>query len=520
MKKMTKKLMSLLMTAAMVFSLGVTVFGANDALQPSTGTLTIHKYLMPDVSQAANPNNGYEAGTNNNPSVPSTATALSGISFDVYKITIPTTGDNAGKVPKDGDYTVDSMTAATKLTSNSIEYALGTKTTLTTGEDGSVKSGNLAQGYYLVIEQASTKVASPAAPFVVAVPMTNPAGTGWIQNVHVYPKNESISIEKSSDKTSVNVGETVSWTIKASVPTDIAAAKKYNVTDALDSALTYTADSVVVTGLASSTATSGTELTATTHYTAAVDTNNKLTVTFTQDGRKELAKYKFVKVDFKTTVNSKILDKTNKTVANKAKVDYTNRYDQDKEIESSEVKVHTGTIVINKTDANDGKGVNVVGAQFKIASSLENAQNGRYLKKKADGTIVDYDETGYDSANEWVETTVKGTTDNDPAKASFAGLKDYTESGSTKTYKHYWLVEVQAPTGYNLLSSPVEVEFSASATEANAYTVTTNVKNTTDFTLPKTGGIGTILFTVCGIVLIGFAVIMLIACRRKKEIIE
>ena len=56
------------------------------------------------------------------------------------------------------------------------------------------------------------------------------------------------------------------------------------------------------------------------------------------------------------------------------------------------------------------------------------------------------------------------------------------------------------------------------STVSTTYTVTQSIFNTTDFTLPKTGGIGTILFTVGGIVLVGAAVTVILTSHRKRVV--
>ena len=114
-------------------------------------------------------------------------------------------------------------------------------------------------------------------------------------------------------------------------------------------------------------------------------------------------------------------------------------------------------------------------------------------------------------------STVRYLKNGGKAVAAFEGLKDYTD-GEQKTYKSYWIVETKAPEGYNLLSAPVKVDFTAENSTADTdYTVTVQVKNTTGFTLPKTGDIGTILFTVAGVGLIGAAVILLVASKKRKN---
>lgn len=90
MMKKISKLTSVLIAVLMLFSVGVSAFAedAAAALPPEKGSLTIHKYLMEDISKAATPNNGYEAGTNGNEEIPADATPLNGITFDLYKVII------------------------------------------------------------------------------------------------------------------------------------------------------------------------------------------------------------------------------------------------------------------------------------------------------------------------------------------------------------------------------------------------------------------------------------------------
>lgn len=500
MKKL-KKLTALLTGALlMATSLGITAFAAE---APQTGNLTIHKYLMDDVSQANEPGTGGEV------EVPEGAEALDGITFNVYKVTIPDSGENEGKVPVNDDIVLDDYANPTKITSDGVDFSLTGKQSQATAGGGTATFSNLDRGYYLVVEQADPRVASPAAPTVVAVPMTNDEGTGWITDVHMYPKNEGVTVTKAPDVTSAFIGETVTWTVTASVPTGIENAKKYAVVDTLDDALTYVDGSVKVEGLTQAGAVSGTSIAETGNWQAS-EADGTLTVNFTNlAGLKD---YKQIKVTFETIVNEGIMENPDYTVTNTAKLDFTNQFGEVKEFDTEETTVHTGVIKIEKTDANTGNAL--AGAEFQIATSAENANAGNFLRKTADGKIVDSGEAGYEQASPWIATS---TENGGKAVAAFEGLKDYTD-GEQKTYKSYWIVETKAPEGYNLLSAPVKVDFTAENSTADTdYTVTVQVKNTTGFTLPKTGDIGTILFTVAGVGLIGAAVILLIASRKRKE---
>jgi len=76
----------------------------------------------------------------------------------------------------------------------------------------------------------------------------------------------------------------------------------------------------------------------------------------------------------------------------------------------------------------------------------------------------------------------------------------------------YYLVEIQAPTGYNLPDRPIVVTLSDTTTS-----VSLEVANSSQFELPPTGGIGTKIFTICGIALIAVAVVVLIIKKKKDD---
>ena len=102
----------------------------------------------------------------------------------------------------------------------------------------------------------------------------------------------------------------------------------------------------------------------------------------------------------------------------------------------------------------------------------------------------------------------------------------------------YYLEETKAPTGYNPLTSPIEIkiehstmnETSASATitykqqgtEDSATNITSTenrveVKNKTGTTLPSTGGMGTTLFYVVGGGLMVAAIVLLVTKKRMEN---
>ena len=102
----------------------------------------------------------------------------------------------------------------------------------------------------------------------------------------------------------------------------------------------------------------------------------------------------------------------------------------------------------------------------------------------------------------------------------------------------YILTEVQAPAGYHKPSATISVivkddglggttttmngkpEYTPQGgieTEATDGYVPVKVTNTTGFTLPSTGGMGTVLFTTFGILLMGAGLVVLVLFLRRRS---
>lgn len=84
--------------------------------------------------------------------------------------------------------------------------------------------------------------------------------------------------------------------------------------------------------------------------------------------------------------------------------------------------------------------------------------------------------------------------------------------------RDYTLTEIEAPKGYNLLTSPYTVEGSklAKATESAA-NYTLSVENNAGTELPTTGGIGTTIFYIMGSILVLGAGVVLVTRRRIRR---
>ena len=285
------------------------------------------------------------------------------------------------------------------------------------------------------------------------------------------------------DVASANMTDTVTFKVTVDVPTYVEDLTTYTITDDMPEG--FVLGTMEVKGLVEQ---GGAE------ETVAADAYTKTdNFTLTFDTQK-ITKYTTIIITYDVT-----LDRDNVVIGeagniNNVSFEYTTNVDTDgteKDTTTDEdtTKVVTGGIQIKKTDT---QGTVLPGAKFKIATSEANAKNGTFLS----------DENG----------VIEVTTGAD-GMATIEGLA-YNDD---ETARDYWLVETQAPTyeengetkAYTLLGEPLRV-----AVDGDSHTVAVEVVNRKPFSLPLTGGIGTVLFTAVGIAVI------VIAKRIKKDEVE
>lgn len=217
MKKFKKMLAGLLGAAMVLTSFGTPAWA--ETKTPATtdatintkakGSITIHKYeyngnLTEDTDGKYD---GTGEATDKYPAkgefegADADAKPLAGAGFKIYKVANDKEieqyySKNPSELPNIDDYVTDgkinSGYSAVKLDENGEASTSGKIEELTTNADGMVKFTNLDVGFYVVIETTTPdKVTTPAAPFIVSVPMTKVDGSGWLYDVHVYPKNKT-----------------------------------------------------------------------------------------------------------------------------------------------------------------------------------------------------------------------------------------------------------------------------------------------------------------------------------------
>lgn len=217
MKKFKKMLAGLLGAAMVLTSFGTPVWAetktpvTNDATinTKAKGSITIHKYEY----------NGDSEGTGTGETtdkVPKEAKPLEGVGFTIYKVADDKEiekyySQNPEELPNVNNYVtngkINSKYGAVKLNDSGAASENGEKEELTTNAQGIASFTNLDVGFYVVIEtKTPDKVTAPADPFIVSVPMTKADGSGWLYDVHVYPKNKTtygsvMLIKKGNDDT-------------------------------------------------------------------------------------------------------------------------------------------------------------------------------------------------------------------------------------------------------------------------------------------------------------------------------
>ena len=185
MKTIKRTLAMLLCVFMTLGALSVVASAATDSAVPNssqTGSITIHKYEYNGTGETIG--NG-EA----NQSVPSDAKPLADVGFSLYMIS----ADDAWAKYLNGDSSIQ--------VSNYYNSSTGAVDTTLCGQivnnkktdsNGEWTVSGLSMGLYMVVETSSPdKVTSAADPFLVAIPMTKADGSGWLYDVHAYPKNST-----------------------------------------------------------------------------------------------------------------------------------------------------------------------------------------------------------------------------------------------------------------------------------------------------------------------------------------
>ncbi|MCC3265626.1 SpaH/EbpB family LPXTG-anchored major pilin [Arthrobacter gengyunqii] len=453
------------------------------------GSLTVHKFHKPDAATGL-PNNGTAVTSGLDGLTP-----LAGVEFTVEQVNPVDLSTNAGwQAAEDISKVFDPANPAGSIPDAS--YALGTAKTAVTDSTGSALFDNLDLGLYLVTETSYPAGVTPAAPFLVTVPLTDPNPNqrdGWLYDVHVYPKNSVSTLSKTvTDNADAKVGDEIDFTITGDIPNETVI-DGYKIVDALDKKLEYVRANVTLTN--------GTAITKGTHFTVVHDIpSNRVTVEFTAAGRQVLAANHTSEVQVSLTAKVTAageIDNQALLYPNAPSFNVTPG-DPNGPTPSPTVSTKWGGLTVQKT--ND-TGAALAGAKFSVFTSRADAVAGANAVP-LDGQTV-------------FTTAADGT-------LTLSGLRysdwaDGKEITDTAAFQKYYLVEVQAPAGYELLAQPIEFTVTAATTAAGVDLQVKNVPSNGGFELPLTGGTGTALLYAAGALLVGGAVALFLSSRRRAK---
>ena len=285
-------------------------------------------------------------------------------------------------------------------------------------------------------------------------------------------KEQSDLNEDWGQQTTTLVGETVDFRLSATAPTDIADYIKFGLYDEINPRLTYVGLNEVYIKEANGDVIPLGDA----DYTviAPADNANRLTVSLTEQGLENLKAGSQFIVEFSAVVNETAIEQGE--IQNTATVVYDNNKGDEGEKESTPTITVPleGSLNIKKVDKTDNDKV-LEGAVFKLQK-----KNGN---------------------DEWVDVVGGERTTNAEGEAAWNPLV----SGD------YRLIETKAPAGYNLLANPIEFTI-------NDQNITKSfvVENVPEGFIPQTGGMGTLLFTVFGIILMAIAGVGFVNSRRKQ----
>ena len=371
--------------------------------------------------------------------------------------------------------------------------------TATVGEGGTATFANLAMGEYFIRPSSTTSVyqlmLQKIEPKVEEDSEGNPHYV--IEDVTFTAKKEEVTITKTADKTSVTKNEKVAYTVAVDIPTYSAEAtdKTIYVSDLLPDGLTIDTASinVKIDGADVNPTAYNLDTTATKDYTFKLSVSTQqYTNSWTNQGGNKLV------ITYTATLNANATTEVNDKETNKATFDYSfypyveNSHKQ----KTDKVDVTTFAIKIDKYVAGS-HATKLADAKFDLYRTATDAEIAAGVTE----TIP--------------HTTINGIKLESDVVTNDSGVATFEKYEANGTKYDYYLVETQAPHGYNILAEAVKVNFTDAEATNGVYTV--KVPNSSGITLPITGDEGIVIFTVIGIAFMGGAVILFVLFHKKAK---
>ena len=412
-----------------------------------------------------------------------------------------------------------------------------------TENNGIAQFDGLNYGLYLLAKSAlPSDATTDLVPFLVSVPMyvESESGADWTSTVYAYPKVRTgdVTISKTVDDQDtttyedgdiyVNAGQTLKYTVTTTIPaaaTGNGSANEFTsfvITDT-NTGSTLNIDQSTVKVLLD-----GTPLTLTEDYTVVYpgsqEGNSVLTITLTDTAttgglaelNKDLSSQQTITLTYDATVATDVPFSTELT--NTAKATYQRSgMAEAADTDTAAVELYTYGIDLTKTLSDSG-------------AIDENTISFELYKTNDGGTLSDPVPVESGNGGYWV---AKSATEPDTntytmyvganGKLNLYGLEPGT----------YYLTETATMDGYTRLDAPITIviadgdsdgaatakvnEADARVTDGVVYLSVENTKNQLGFTLPQTGGTGTLVVTAVGLGMLCAGVILLVVYRRKGQ---
>lgn len=513
--KRIKKLAAAMLTAIMMMTMTVTAFAAE-----TTNTLTVNAnggqdlngqtinlYKLFDVTESSTAeakNYAYTVNTQYKNALASVLKISETSKDEEFAAEVTKLGaDNATEVQKfANDFTAKALTDKLGATKTSGKI---------TESKTSYKFTGLDAGYYLVYVTGGKEIQSS----LVTVDETTKT---------VNLKTEAPSITKEADKTTVEIGQVVKYTVTGSIPDTTGYSEYvYKIHDELSTGLDFVNDENGTALEAGATTVNvkvaftdaGVTAVGTAPTTATLDTGNnrKMSLdlsTWVRDNQANKGKEFTVTYYAKVNANAVVTEKNNATL------EYGNNSTDTTTTKPSEAKTPTYPLDINKI--KKGSDEKLAGAKFRLYSSEADAKANDESKAIKVSPVV----AGV-AGNYVVDP--KSTTTEFESAASIDG-KDYNLHLNGLAEGTYYLVETKAPDGFNKLTAPVVIKITKSKdTDVKNWTISKDgtdetdkiidIENSTGSLLPSTGGAGVVVFAGVAILLVFGVVVSFIRDKRK-----
>ena len=457
------------------------------------------------------------------------------------------------------------LTANATSVKNALEAAVKNGGVAMTETDvtGHTSADQLEQGLYLIVEtRVPENVTSTCNPFFVSLPMTTIDGAAWNYDVTVYPKNQTgnptldKTVRESKSSTgkhngsltditdgyahtaTASVGDVVDYQVISTLPTITSKASslsEYTYVDTLSKGIKYNKDNVAIEFFKDSGCTDKITTWAedSGKFTVAYDdAQNIMTIHMTDTGLSEINEAATVYTDSvkrgysdcamrityaaTLTANAQMGDTDNPN-----EVELTWKRTNTTYFDTLKDCCHVYTYGIDVLKQFSDNGGNLRNVKFKLHNDTDDCyiiaeqKDGIYYAKgfaakKADATTFVPNSSGH--------IVVKGLEDDAYSLTEIATDKGYVLLKDAvkiviKTAENGQCEKC----GAKLLTASATVNGKdVTMTDGNAI-VPLTVLNNPGFDLPKTGGHGTWMFTIGGILLLGTAAFIVVKSRKQHK---